>query len=81
MPRYNEEEREQIRSETRSRLLDSAAVEFALYGYSKANIDNISKAAGYAKGTVYNYFCSKRELMLTLIEEIAQALIRQLKQG
>ena len=72
MPRYSEVQREQIRSETRSRLLKAAAVEFARFGYSKANIDNISKAAGYAKGTVYNYFSSKRELMLVLIKDIAQ---------
>ncbi len=72
MPRYSEEEREQVRSETRQRLLKAAAVEFARHGYSKANIDDISKTAGFAKGTVYNYFPSKRELMLVLIEEMAQ---------
>ena len=72
MPRYKEEEREQVRSETRQRLLEAAAVEFARHGYSKANIDDISKTAGFAKGTVYNYFPSKSDLMLALIEEMAQ---------
>jgi AcrR family transcriptional regulator len=72
MPRYSEEEREQVRSETRQRLLEAAALEFARHGYSKANIDDISKKAGFAKGTIYNYFPSKRQLMLELIEEMAQ---------
>jgi AcrR family transcriptional regulator len=72
MPRYSEVEREQVRSETRQRLIEAAAVEFSLHGYSKANIDDISKKAGFAKGTIYNYFPSKRQLMLELIEEMAQ---------
>ena len=72
MARYSDKEREQVRGETRQRLLDSAAVEFARYGFSKANVDDISKAAGYAKGTIYNYFLSKRKLMLELIDEIAR---------
>jgi AcrR family transcriptional regulator len=42
-------------------------------GYAKANINRISQAAGYAKGTVYNYFASKRALMMALIDEIAGA--------
>src|SRR5262249_27100729 len=35
----------------------------------RANIDAISLAAGYAKGTVYNYFASKEELFLAVVEE------------
>jgi AcrR family transcriptional regulator len=31
-------------------------------------IDTISLAAGYAKGTIYNYFASKEELFLAVVE-------------
>jgi len=58
--------------QTRELLLQAATAEFARQGYEKANINRISQAAGYAKGTVYNYFDSKRALMLALIEAIAQ---------
>ena len=71
MPRHKDEERNQIMSDTRRMLLDAATQEFAQEGYHGANINRISTAAGFAKGTVYNYFPSKRELMLELIDEIA----------
>jgi AcrR family transcriptional regulator len=58
-------------NETRSLLLNSAAEEFAREGYNGANINRISKNAGFAKGTIYNYFESKRALMLDLIDDIA----------
>jgi AcrR family transcriptional regulator len=71
MPRHKDAERYQVMSETRRLLLDAATAEFAREGYDGANINRISRAAGFAKGTIYNYFPSKRELMLSLIDEIA----------
>lgn len=71
MPRYKESERDQIKSETRQLLLQAAIEAFARDGFEKANINQISKAAGFAKGTIYNYFESKRDLMLALIHETA----------
>jgi AcrR family transcriptional regulator len=59
---------------TRGRLLDAAAQEFARAGLERASVDAISLAAGYAKGTIYNYFASKEELFLAVVEEaLAQA--------
>lgn len=69
MARYKESQRKQIKSETRTKLLQAAAEEIASLGYEGANINRISEAAGYAKGTIYNYFPSKRELMLALIDQ------------
>jgi AcrR family transcriptional regulator len=71
MARHKDAERENIQTETRQLLLEAAKVEFAREGYAKANINRISKAAGFAKGTIYNYFPSKRALMLALIDEVA----------
>lgn len=71
MARHKEAERKKIAAETRRALLDAAAGEFARDGYEAAKIDRISLAAGFAKGTVYNYFPSKRALMLELIDDIA----------
>jgi AcrR family transcriptional regulator len=73
MPRPRKMVREEMRSETRQRLLEAAAVEFAREGYNGANINRISQTAGFAKGTIYNYFPSKRALMLGLIDEVAAA--------
>ena len=54
---------------TRRRLLAAAAQEFARAGLERANVDAISLAAGYAKGTIYNYFPSKEELFLAVVED------------
>ena len=75
MPRPRKNARKEIMSETRQRLLDAAAVEFACEGYVGANINRISQAAGFAKGTIYNHFPSKKALMLALIDRIAAAQI------
>ena len=73
MPRYKDADREEALSETRRLLLEAATREFGREGYASANINRISKAAGFAKGTIYNYFDSKRALMFALIDEIAAA--------
>jgi AcrR family transcriptional regulator len=58
-----------VKETTRARLLAAAAQEFARAGFERANVDGISLAAGYAKGTIYNYFPSKEELFLAVVEE------------
>lgn len=60
---------EQVKESNRRRLLEAAAAEFARAGVDRANINEISVSAGLAKGTVYNYFASKRELFLAVVEE------------
>jgi AcrR family transcriptional regulator len=70
MPRVSAE----TKQATRARLLAAAAEEFGRVGLARANVDAISLAAGYAKGTIYNYFPSKEELFLAVVDEaVAQA--------
>jgi AcrR family transcriptional regulator len=71
MARQKENEREAVQNATRSKLLSAAAAHVARDGFDSANINDISTAAGYAKGTIYNYFPSKRALMLALVKDIA----------
>ncbi len=83
MPRLAVATKAETQNRTRQRLLEAAADEFATKGFVGANINQISLAAGYAKGTIYNYFPSKRDLMLALIDEIgsqhAQYIISQVE--
>lgn len=53
---------------TRERLLTAAADEFGRVGLECANVDAISVGAGFAKGTVYNYFASKEDLFVAVVE-------------
>lgn len=80
MPRHKDKDKDEIMSETRSLLLQAATSEFAREGYANANINTISKNAGFAKGTIYNYFDSKRTLMLELIVEIANGHLEFMSQ-
>jgi AcrR family transcriptional regulator len=68
MPRLTEEDK----AANRRRLLDAAADEFAAKGLDGANINEISLAAGLAKGTVYNHFPSKQALFLAVVEEACE---------
>jgi AcrR family transcriptional regulator len=61
----------QTKQATRQKLLAAAAQEFGRVGLERANIDAISLAAGFAKGTIYNYFASKEELFLAVVEDAA----------
>ena len=72
MVRIKTEVREQFLNQTRKALLNAAADEIAQKGYDLANINMISTKAGFAKGTVYNYFPTKQALLAALINDIAQ---------
>jgi len=56
----------------RRKLLEAAAQHFSEAGLAGANVDAISLAAGYAKGTIYNYFPSKQALFGAVIEEASR---------
>ena len=81
MPRFSKENREEALSMTRQRLLEAAAVEFSQKGFSQANINQISIAAGYAKGTIYNYFSSKQSLVKELIAEAGAAHVAYISEN
>jgi AcrR family transcriptional regulator len=59
----------QAKQATRASLLEAAAAEFAREGRDGANVNRISRRAGFAQGTVYNYFPSKDELFFAVVEE------------
>ena len=79
MVRIKSEVREQVMGQTRQALLNAAAEEFSSQGYDQANINAISTKAGFAKGTVYNYFPSKQALLMALIDSIAQEHLEYLR--
>jgi AcrR family transcriptional regulator len=62
----------------RAQILDVAKGVFAENGYHRANIADICKAARIGRGTLYQYFDNKRELMIALMEEIENRVTRVL---
>ena len=59
---------EKIADEKQIRILDAATAEFAGKGFPGANINVIAKKAGISIGAMYNYFGSKDDLFLTIID-------------
>jgi AcrR family transcriptional regulator len=70
---------EETKAVTRARLLKAAADAFAAHGVSDANINEISLAAGLAKGTVYNYFPSKEALFHAVIEQACARVVADVR--
>jgi AcrR family transcriptional regulator len=65
------------REKVRKQLLETAAEHFAERGLAGAQVDGIAVAAGFAKGTVYNYFASKEALFAEVITEGCRAAVQR----
>ncbi len=55
-------------SDTRQRIIASAATVFARKGYHGASLDQVAADAGLTKGAVYWHFQSKSDLFLALLD-------------
>lgn len=71
----------QEKEATREKLLEAAALEFARVGLDRANVDRISVGAGYAKGTIYNYFSSKEDLFSAVVERASREAMASVPAG
>lgn len=60
-----------------SGILDAARRVFARKGFDGATVEEIAAAAGLAKGTVYLYFRSKREIYLAALKQGLAGLIEE----
>jgi AcrR family transcriptional regulator len=49
-------------------LLEAALQVFAQKGYRNTRLDEVAEAAGVTKGTIYHYFDTKEELLLSVIK-------------
>jgi AcrR family transcriptional regulator len=60
---------DRIAEDKRKRVLDCAKRAFARDGYEGTNVNNVAREAGISVGSLYQYFRSKEDLFLSLIEE------------
>lgn len=64
----------------RDRIIEAAIMVFHEHGYERARISDITDSLGIAKGTLYLYFQSKKELLLACLV-YANELIGDLEEG
>lgn len=61
---------ERRRSETRTRILSVAAHHFAQHGIESVRLDQLAGLADVARGTLYNYFPAKDDLVSAIIAPV-----------
>ena len=63
----------------RERILRAAIDVFAQSGYFNAKVSEIAKAAGVADGTIYLYFDSKEDLLISVFREHTRSYLQSLE--
>ncbi len=66
------------RGNKRPSLVEAAARIFAEKGYASTRVADIAARAGVGKGTVYEYFASKEELLFAVFESINEDITSRL---
>lgn len=64
---------------TRDRILQAATGVFVQFGYRRANMEDIARAAAVGKGTIYLYFSSKSELLIAAITREKMQMLPELE--
>ena len=67
-------------NDKRERILDASERIFARHGFFAARVSEIAREAGVADGTIYLYFKSKDDLLISLFERRMKQVNDQLRQ-
>ena len=68
------------REQRADRILDAAAELMLRWGYNKTTIDDIARAAGVAKGTIYLHWKTREDLFLALMRREYVRLVEDIQQ-
>jgi len=68
--------RQRRSADKRARLKDAALQLFGEQGFENTSVDQIARRAGLAVGGFYQHFRSKRQLLVTLMDELVEHLSR-----
>lgn len=66
-------------SNTKNKILKSALSLFSNKGYHSTNVDEIVENANTSKGAFYFHFPGKRDLVIKLVEELSDQLIKKIE--
>jgi AcrR family transcriptional regulator len=71
----------QLTERKKEEILKAAARVFAQRGFQSALVEEVARAAGVGKGTVYRYFKDKEDLFFSIIDHAVAKLIDSMKQA
>ena len=69
------------RQEREQEILAAARKVFCERGFATGSVAEVAASAGVVEGTVYTYFATKRDLLLRVVEDFYEALIREVESG
>ena len=81
MTAHSDPERRSNGGDKRDRILDAAERVFARRGFYNARVADIARDAGVADGTIYLYFKSKDDLLISLFESRMERLNGELREA
>lgn len=70
--------RETKKRETRQAIMQAAMTLFSEKGFEKTSIEELAKAAGIGKGTIYGYFQTKSDILHAFCEDELECLHQEL---
>lgn len=79
MAKVSADRRDEYFRERREALLDAALKVLSRDGFERATMSEIAREASVAKGTIYNYFSSKGEVLACVLQERTRLLERILE--
>jgi TetR/AcrR family transcriptional regulator len=71
--------RAEKKAASRRRIVDAAREVFFRDGFMEANLDEVAKRAGVAKGTLYRYFDSKAELYVAVLAHNGDIFVEKMR--
>jgi AcrR family transcriptional regulator len=79
MPLNGKTKQEILQEFRHAEILEAARRVFSEKGFEQASVDDIAHAAGVAKGTVYLYYPSKRELYMEALKSGLESMCSELE--
>ncbi len=69
MPR-TKEQIEQIKKQKQQLIMQAALELFAKKGFHATSVEEIARRAGVSKGLIYNYFKSKKDILIAIVNSL-----------
>lgn len=69
-----------LQIDVKQAIIDAADELLGRFGYRKMSIDDVARAAGIGKGTIYLHFDSKEEVALSTIDRLVDRVVTHLEE-
>jgi len=78
MARFSDEQKAMLDEYMHKKICEAASGIIVEYGIEKITMDKVAEAAGVAKGTIYNYFKDKNQLLVTIGDTVFDPVFKRI---